>query len=51
MILACAGANMCTKTQAEVPSLVAQARSQERIYIEAINVYAAQFSGMQIPQR
>jgi hypothetical protein len=49
--LACAGENMCGRTPAEVPGLVAQANRQQRIYIEAINVYAAQFGGEQIPQR
>ena len=32
-----------------MPGLVAHAKPQERTYIEAINAYAAQFGGEQIP--
>jgi hypothetical protein len=47
--LSCAAGNMCTRKQTEVPSLVAQAVPQERIYVEALDAYAAQFGGEQLP--
>jgi hypothetical protein len=47
--LSCTGINVCQSDKAEVPGLVAHAKPQERTYIEAINAYAAQFGGEQIP--
>jgi hypothetical protein len=47
--LSCAAANMCNRKQTEVPSLVAQAAPQERTYVEALDAYAAQFGGEQLP--
>jgi hypothetical protein len=47
--LSCAAANMCNRKQTEVPSLVSQALPQERTYIEALDAYAAQFGGEQLP--
>jgi hypothetical protein len=47
--LSCAAANMCNRKQTEVPGLIAQAAPQERTYVEALNAYAAQFQGEQLP--
>jgi hypothetical protein len=47
--LSCAAANMCSRKQTEVPGLVAQAAPQERSYVEALDAYAAQFGGEQLP--
>lgn len=47
--VSCAGVNMCNRKQSEVPELVAQAEPQERTYVAAINAYAAQFGGEQLP--
>lgn len=47
--LSCATANMCNRKQTEVPGLVAQAAPQERTYVEALDAYAAQFQGEQLP--
>jgi hypothetical protein len=47
--LSCAGANMCNRKQTEVAGLVAQAAPQERTYVEALDAYAAQFGGEQLP--
>jgi hypothetical protein len=48
-VLPCAGTNTCNRKQTEVPGLVARARPQERTYVVAINAYAAQFGGEQLP--
>jgi hypothetical protein len=48
--LACAGGSKCGKTAAEVSGLVSQAKPQEKTYVEAINAYASQFGGEQVPQ-
>lgn len=45
-----AAANFSGKTAADVPALVAQAQPQEKAYIDALNAYARQFGGEQIPQ-
>jgi hypothetical protein len=45
-----AAASFSGKTPADIPALVAQARPQEKTYIEALNAYAKQFSGEQIPR-
>ncbi|ORV42178.1 hypothetical protein [Mycobacterium conspicuum] len=47
--LSCAAADMCNRRQAEVPGLVARAAPQERSYVEALDAYAAQFGGEQLP--
>ena len=47
--LSCAAANMCNRKQTEVAGLVAQAAPQERRYVEALDAYAAQFGGEQLP--
>lgn len=47
--LSCATADMCNRKQTEVPSLIAQAAPQERTYVEALDAYAAQFGGEQLP--
>lgn len=47
--LSCAGNNLCNRKPTEVPGLVAQAKPQERTYVQAINAYAAQFGGEQLP--
>jgi hypothetical protein len=44
-----AAASFSGKTPADIPALVAQARPQEKTYIEAMNAYAKQFGGEQIP--
>jgi hypothetical protein len=46
--LSCAGVNMCNRNQAEVPRPLVQEKPQERTYVEAINIYAAQFGGEQL---
>lgn len=48
--MACAAANTCSRTQADMPGLLAQAKPQEKTYVEAINAYASRFGGEQIPQ-
>jgi hypothetical protein len=45
-----AAANLGGKTPSDVSGLVAQARPQERAYINALNTYASQFGGQQVPQ-
>ena len=47
--LSCAGNNMCNRKPTEVSGLVGQAKPQERTYVQAINAYAAQFGGEQLP--
>ncbi len=47
--LSCAGNNLCNRKPTEVPGLVGQAKPQERTYVQAINAYAAQFGGEQLP--
>jgi hypothetical protein len=47
--LSCTGPNVCQSNKTEVPRLAAQAKPQERTYVEAINAYAAQFGGEQLP--
>ena len=47
--LSCTGANVCHSDKTEVPHLAAQANPHERTYVEAINAYAAQFGGEQLP--
>jgi hypothetical protein len=47
--LSCAAANMCNRKQTEVPSLAAQAAPEERTYVEALDAYADQFGGEQLP--
>jgi hypothetical protein len=47
--LSCTGINVCQSNKAEVPGLVAQAKPQGRTYVGAINAYAGQFGGEQIP--
>jgi hypothetical protein len=47
--LSCAGNNLCNRKATEVPDLVSQAKPQERTYVHAINAYAAQFGGEQLP--
>jgi hypothetical protein len=48
--MACAGASTCDKTPADIPDLAGQAKPQEQAFIDAMNAYAAQFGGQQIPQ-
>jgi hypothetical protein len=48
-VLSCAAANMCNRRQTEVPGLVAQAAPEERTYVEALDAYADQFGGEQLP--
>lgn len=45
-----ASASLGGKTPSDVPGLVSQAKPQERAYIDALNVYASQFGGQQVPQ-
>lgn len=47
--LSCSGADACRKIQAEIPTLVWRVKPQERSYVVAINAYAAQFGGEQLP--
>jgi hypothetical protein len=47
--LSCAGNNLCNRKPTEVAGLVATAKPQERTYVQAINAYAAQFGGEQLP--
>ena len=47
--LSCAAADMCNRKHTEVPGLVAEAAPQERTYVEALDAYAAQFGGEQLP--
>jgi hypothetical protein len=47
--LSCTGVNVCHSDKAEVPRLAARANPNERTYVEAINTYAAQFGGEQLP--
>jgi hypothetical protein len=47
--LSCAGNNLCNRKSTEVPGLITQAKPQERTYVHAINAYAAQFGGEQLP--
>jgi hypothetical protein len=48
--MSCAGASMCGHTPAEMSGLLAQAKPQEKVFIDAVNVYAAQFGGEQMPK-
>jgi hypothetical protein len=34
----------------DLPDLISQAKSQEKAYIDALNAYASQFGGQQVPQ-
>jgi hypothetical protein len=45
-----AAANLGGKTPSDVPGLVSQAKPQEKAYIDALNAYASQFGGQQVPQ-
>ena len=45
-----AAANLGGKAPGDVPGLVSQAKPQEKAYIEALNAYASQFGGQQVPQ-
>jgi hypothetical protein len=45
-----AGASLGGKTPDDLPGLVFQARPQEKAYIDALNAYASQFGGQQVPQ-
>jgi hypothetical protein len=47
--LSCSGVNACNRNPAEVPALAGRAKPQERSYVAAINAYAAQFGGEQLP--
>ncbi len=47
--LSCAAANMCNRKQTEVSNLVAEAAPQERTYVQALDAYAVQFGGVQLP--
>jgi hypothetical protein len=47
--LSCAGNNTCSRKPTEVPGLVAEEIPQERTYVQALNAYAAQFGGEQLP--
>jgi len=47
--LSCAAAGMCSRKQTEVPRLLVQAGPQERTYVEALDAYADQFGGEQLP--
>jgi hypothetical protein len=38
------------KTPADVPGLVKQAEPQEKAYVDALNAYASQFGGQQVPR-
>lgn len=44
-----AAAGLHGKKPTDVPRLVAQAKQQEAAYITALNAYAAQFGGQQLP--
>jgi hypothetical protein len=44
-----AAAGLHGKKPTDVPRLVAQAKPQEAAYINALNAYAAQFGGQQLP--
>jgi hypothetical protein len=48
--IASAAANIGGKTPDDLPGLVFQARPQEKAYIDALNAYASQFGGQQVPQ-
>lgn len=45
-----AAAGLDGKTPGDVPVLVSRAKPQERAYIDALNAYASQFGGQQVPQ-
>lgn len=45
-----AAASIDGKTPNDVPGLVSQAEPQETAYINALNAYASQFGGEQVPQ-
>lgn len=47
--MSCAGADICKKVHAEIPNLVGRAKPQQRAFVVAINTYAAQFGGEQLP--
>jgi hypothetical protein len=42
--------NSAAPNQAEVTGLVSKAKPLERTYIDALNVYASQFGGQQVPR-
>jgi hypothetical protein len=44
-----AAAGLGGKTSGDVPGLVTQAKPQEKAYIDALNAYASQFGGQQVP--
>jgi hypothetical protein len=48
--MSCAGPSSCGHNVSEMPVLVAQSKPLEKVYINAINAYASQFGGEQIPQ-
>lgn len=48
--MSCAGANACGRTRDELPGLLRQAEPLEKMYVEALNAYAAQFGGEQMAQ-
>lgn len=43
-------ANLGGKTPNDVAGLIAQAKPQEKAYIDALNAYASQFAGQQVPE-
>ncbi|MGH3633428.1 MAG: hypothetical protein ACRDTS_04870 [Mycobacterium sp.] len=45
-----AAAGLGGKTPGDVPGLVSQVQPQEGAYINALNAYASQFGGQQVPQ-
>jgi hypothetical protein len=45
-----AAANLSGNTPADVPGLVSQAKPQEKAYVDALNAYASQFGGQQVPR-
>ena len=47
--MSCSGAEMCKKVHADTPNLVGRAKPQLRSFVSAINTYAAQFGGEQLP--
>jgi hypothetical protein len=47
--IASAAANIGGKTPSDISGLVSQAMPQEKAYIEALNAYASQFGGQQVP--
>jgi hypothetical protein len=45
-----ASAGLGGETPSDIPRLVSQAKPQEKAYIDAVNLYASQFGGQQVPQ-